>query len=445
MESVNVGLAIVARKFFDMGYVQQVIPALNDALSDDHVRLQSTAEPILDAEGAERAARLFAGEGCDLLMVVCATFADASIVVALAKALDLPMVLWALAEPASDTGRLRLNSFCGANLAGNALVGLGRSFGFVYGAPDDPETVRELRSRLRVEAALKSLGRSRIGLFGVRPMGYYACNFDEMELRRVVGAEVEYVSLPELQARAEEGSPDEEAFLSDLAERTTSLDGLNPVEVQKTARSYAALRAFVSERSYDAVAVRCWPEFFVDYGHAVCGAMSRLTDDGIMAACEADVNGAVTMMAQSHLSGGASFLADLVAAEREDNSWLLWHCGAGPLSMASRERKPLVGYQPNRKLATSLWFGMRSGTVTIARLGYQLGKYRMMVAKGEAIDQPGRYQGSNALVRLDGDALAGAKRLVELGFEHHVAMCYGDVVDEMAALAARWGIELVRI
>ena len=69
----------------------------------------------------------------------------------------------------------------------------------------------------------------------------------------------------------------------------------------------------------------------------------------------------------------------------------------------------------------------------------------MMVAKGEAIDQPGRYQGSNALVRLDGDALAGAKRFVELGFEHHVAMCYGDVVDEMAALAARWGIELVRI
>lgn len=58
-----------------------------------------------------------------------------------------------------------------------------------------------------MEAALKTLASSRIGLFGVRPGGYYACNFDEMELRRVVGTKVEYVSLPELQARAAEVRP----------------------------------------------------------------------------------------------------------------------------------------------------------------------------------------------------------------------------------------------
>ncbi|MGI5835851.1 MAG: L-fucose/L-arabinose isomerase family protein [Chloroflexota bacterium] len=445
MESVNVGLAIVARKFFDMEYVRQVVPALHRALKYNHIRICSPQEPILDAEGAEEASRLFAREGCDLLVVVCATFADASIVAALAKAIDLPMVLWALAEPASETGRLRLNSFCGANLAANALVGLGRPFSFVYGSPDDPDTRKELQSHLRVETALKALARSRIALFGVRPEGYYACNFDEMELRRVVGADVEYVSLPELQARAEAGTQDEASFLAGLRERTAGLESANLEEVRKTGRSYAALRTLASERRFDAVAVRCWPEFFADYGHAVCGALSRLTDDGIMAACEADVNGAVTMMAQHSLTGGASFLADLVSAERDENSWLLWHCGAGPLTMASPERAPVVGYHPNRKLAASLWFGMKPGSVTIARLSYQRGRYRMLVAKGEVIDRPGRYQGSNALVRMEGDALDGARRLVEMGFEHHVAMCYGDVAKEMAAMADRWGIELVKM
>ncbi|MCX5907224.1 MAG: hypothetical protein NTY64_08555 [Deltaproteobacteria bacterium] len=194
------------------------------------------------------------------------------------------------------------------------------------------------------------------------------------------------------------------------------------------------------------MAVRCWPEFFDKNGHAPCGALSRLNDMGLIAGCEADVNATATMLALSKLSGGVSFVVDVVSADAGENTWTLWHCGAGPLSLASPSRKVVAGYQPNRKLGLAFWFGMKSGPVTVARISYQRGSYRMMVTGGEVVDRPPQFsQGSSAVVRLQNDALTGAKRMVELGFEHHVVICYGHVMEEMALLAKAWNIELIKI
>lgn len=446
MQKINVGLAVIARKFFDVAYLEQMIPGMRRALEGESSTLHY-AGLVFTPEEAEGAARLFAEKGCDLVVVAFGTFADASPVVTLAQAVEMPLVLWSPAEPLSETGRLRLNSFCGANLAGNALVGINRPFQFVYGSPDDARVVRELQRRIRVAAVAKSLRQARIGLFGVRPDGYYACNFDEMELRRTVGAQMEYFSIPQLRAKAAQASPEvKEGFVSNLRARTVGMEKLDPQQVEDTAAAYAAVRSLVEERKLSAVAIRCWPEFFVDYGHAVCGAVGQLTDDGIMAGCEADVNGSVTMMAQHLLTGEPTFIADVVALDEEQNGWILWHCGGQPASLASPGREVEAAYQPNRRLALSLWFGARPGPVTVARLSYQRGRYRMLVMKGEVLDQPPRYSmGASALVRLEGDAVAAAKGLVEKGFEHHVVMSYGDVSAEMVALAETWGIEVVRL
>jgi L-fucose isomerase-like protein len=446
MQKINVGLAVIARKFFDVAYLEQMIPAMRGALESESSTLHY-AGLVFTPEEAKGAARLFAERGCDLVVLAFGTFADASPAVALAQATEAPLLLWSPAEPTSETGRLRLNSFCGANLAGNALVGVDRPFRFVYGSPDDPRAVRELQLRVRVAAVAKTLRQARIGLFGVRPDGYYACNFDEMELRGVVGAQVEYISIPQLRARAEQASPGAKAdFVSRLKARTVGMEKLDPKQVDDTAGVYAAVRSLVEEKELSGVAVRCWPEFFVDYGHAVCGAVGQLTDDGIMAGCEADVNGAVTMMAQHLLTGEPTFIADVVAIDEEQNGWTLWHCGGQPVSLASPKWPVEAAYQPNRRLALSVWFGARPGPVTVARLSYQRGRYRMLVMKGEVLDRPPSYSmGASALVRLEGDALAAAKGLVEKGFEHHVVMSYGDVSAEMIALAETWGIEVVRL
>ena len=58
-----------------------------------------------------------------------------------------PLVLWALPEERTG-GRLRLNSFCGINLAGYRLTREGRRYRFVYRHPDHEEVTGELRDAL---------------------------------------------------------------------------------------------------------------------------------------------------------------------------------------------------------------------------------------------------------------------------------------------------------
>ncbi len=443
---INVGLAVIARKLFDMNYVNQMLPLFRKALESDDATVDLKG-PLFTTEDAEQAARALATQGCDLLVILTASFADATPVAAIASSLHIPTLLWATAEPPSESGWLRLNSYCGAMLAGNALTALGRPFVFVYGSPEDPATRAELQTQIRAQAARKLLGNARIGLLGVRPGGYYPSNFDEMELRRVIGPTVEYVSLAEVLKRAPSASsPEEAALLVDLKKRIIGLETVPSPQVEGTIRSYLAIRDLARERRFDGVAVRCWPEFFEEGGHAVCGAISRLIDHGIMAGCEADVNATATMLALHRLSGEASFTVDIIAADAQENTWTLYHCGAGPLSLASPSRPVKAGYQPNRKLGLAFWFAMKPGPVTISRLSFMGGKYRLLLTQGEAIDRPPRFSmGSTALVRMDGDAMAGAKKMVELGFEHHVAMTYGDHGAELEALAKSWGIEVVRI
>ncbi len=446
VQKVEVGLAVIARKFFDVAYMEQMLPAFQQALQGNYSNLHDGGV-IFTPEEAEAAAKRFKEQGCDLLVMVFGTFADAGPAMTLGQAVDAPIVLWAPSEPISETGRLRLNSFCGANLAGNALFSVERPFKFVYGSPDDPRAVEELQLRIRVAAVAKTFRQARLGLFGIRPDGYYACNFDETELRRVVGAQMEYFSIPELRARAEQAPQDvKDSFVHKLKARTAGMEKLDPKQVDGTAATYAAVRSLVEEKGLTGVAIRCWPEFFVDYGHAVCGAVGQLTDEGTMAGCEADVNGAITMMAQHYFTGEPTFIADVVAIDEEQNSWILWHCGGQPVSLASPSRSAEAAYQPNRRLALSIWFGAKPGPVTVARLSYQRGHYRMLVMKGEVLDQPPRYSmGASAMVRLEGNAVAAAKQMVERGFEHHVVMSYGDVSAEMTALAETWGIEVVRL
>ncbi|HEX9015463.1 MAG TPA: L-fucose/L-arabinose isomerase family protein [Chloroflexota bacterium] len=445
LRKVNVGLVVIARKFFDFAYVEQVIPAMRKALDTDYSEVVDGGL-VFTSEEAEHAVRLFKERGCDLVVAAFGTFADAAPAVTLATSIDVPLTLWSLAEPASETGRLRLNSLCGANLAGNALYSLDRPFNFVYGSPDDSRAIRKLQVRVKAAAVALTVRQSAVGLVGNRPDGYYACNFDEMELRRVTGARVEYVALADVQSKAKETDPAvKSAFVEDLRSQTVGMEKLDPQQVDATAGVYAAMSGIARERSLDAVAVRCWPEFF-NLGHAACAAVGYMTDHGVMAGCEADVNGAVTMMAEHLFTGQPAFIADLVAIDEEKNGWILWHCGGQPASMANPDADVVAAYQPNRKLALALWFGARPGPVTVARLSYQRGKYRMLVMKGEALDEAPMYsQGISAKVRLESNAVEAASKFVEAGFEHHLIMCYGDVTEELEVLAEMWGVELVKL
>ena len=83
-------------------------------------------------------------------------------------------------------------------------------------------------------------------------------------------------------------------------------------QVVRSTQFTLALRDALGTPPPDAVAVRCWPEFFNEYKAAACSTLSHLIEDGIPAACEADTLGAVTMLMQQLLTGQHTYLGDLV-------------------------------------------------------------------------------------------------------------------------------------
>ncbi len=59
------------------------------------------------------------------------------------------------------------------------------------------------------------------------------------------------------------------------------LDNLAELEqgpLNNTLSVYHALKEIALEKELDGLAVRCWPDFFVELDCAACGAMSMLSD-----------------------------------------------------------------------------------------------------------------------------------------------------------------------
>src|SRR6478735_303547 len=103
---------------------------------------------VMTPEDVE-AAKPFLADGADLVVNVCASFSDATPALELYGDLDQPVLLWSFREPGPVGDRLWLNSMCGANLFGHALVvHAGRTPHLVLGNPDEPGTRRALAEAL---------------------------------------------------------------------------------------------------------------------------------------------------------------------------------------------------------------------------------------------------------------------------------------------------------
>src|SRR5512139_1840683 len=154
----RIGVLAVGRSTFDVAYAQQVFDQAWSTLQ----RLDATlvGEPRIhyEADAALAAWAVLKASEVDLLLVVQVTFTDAAVVTAIAQTLDVPLVLWTFPEPRTG-GRLRLNSFCGANLASHTLSRRGRALENVHGAPDSAEAVAQILDAARAAAVVRDLAR----------------------------------------------------------------------------------------------------------------------------------------------------------------------------------------------------------------------------------------------------------------------------------------------
>jgi L-fucose isomerase-like protein len=108
----------------------------------------------------------------------------------------------ALRETGPIGDRLWHNSLCGTHIASHAFQRAGHVFQYIYGDPGEPGVPEPLAALARAAATRNRLRRGRIGLVGQAPTGFCGCQFDEAELRRVIGTSVQPIDLATVVAAA---------------------------------------------------------------------------------------------------------------------------------------------------------------------------------------------------------------------------------------------------
>ncbi len=384
----------------------------------------------------------------DLIVFQNLTFANAAYMSEVLRRFDCPLLLWTLREPVIDGGRLRLNSLTGAYSAANALRAFDcRPFAYTFGAPEEEVVVRAVRActeAARVKAAMRTLKMSAVGH---TPQGFGFGRALDAELMNTFGVELEAVEAREL-IDAAKGYTDEEcaAYLSKTACMTCGLDKTPERNRLDHARLYKAYTDYVRSHGIGALASRCWPDFFTAFGTPVCTVLSLLNDDGVAAACEADIYGALSMWIGMQLSGEPVFFGDPVSLDEGENTITFWHCGAAACALARKDTGAEIGVHPNRKIGPAMNFGCEAfPEATVFRIGREPdGSFRFFLTEGEALDKPRQFIGTSIVIRTDSDSRGVVEQSVRDGFEPHFVVMKGRHAHTLEALADMFGFEVCR-
>jgi L-fucose isomerase-like protein len=425
----------LARTTFDIPLAEEVMQTARAQLEAAGLSLVGPTELVTDLPMAENAGRLLSKDPPDLLLIFQATFADSTMVTALTEQITAPVLLWAVPE-ARTGGRLRLNSFCGINLAGHALTLRGTGYDYLYAPPDRPEALTKVKALAQAGQVVKLLREARFGVVGEHPAGLDTCHLDAPLLEARLGVEILQLGLEHVFARAQDVNEKSlEEARTDLAPRVEGLETLEQTPLAGTLGVYSALKQIALEENLQGLAVRCWPEFFTDLGCAACGAMSMLSDEQIPCSCEADINGTITQLILQWLSGEPAFGSDLVEINFEEDSAVLWHCGLAPLAMADPSFKARGGIHSNRQVPLVMEFPLKPGRITLARLSQASGELRLVMGRGEMLSAPPSFSGTSGVVRFERPVQEVFDVILGEGLEHHLSLTYGDHVPALLVLA----------
>jgi len=285
-----------------------------------------------------------------------------------------------------------------------------------------------------------------VGIIGDRPTGFEPCAYDPAQLGASTGVTSRSVALPVLfdrAAAADDSRVDE--LKAEVSVDLTGVEDLDETSLAQSLRLHLGLRDLVDEERFDAIATRCWPECFTEFGAAACTPQSMLTEAGVPACCEADAYGAVTGLILQWLADAPSFIADLVDLDRTDNTAVFWHCGLAPISLADPDPTPAAALHSNRRKPLLNEFPLKPGRFTLARLSQSGGTQRIVVGGGEMLRAPLAFSGTAGVARLDRSVEDTLSTVMSEGIEHHYGIAYGDVRAELRELADQLDLAVVEL
>jgi L-fucose isomerase-like protein len=395
-------------------------------------------------EEANKTCEFFKNIHVDLLLVQSIGFAPGSILAILATSISSPVVLWSIPEEPMTGGRLEVNSFCASNLNSFTLYKLDRKYKYILSSPEN--VWEKLGSAVRVLLTIKTLRRVKIGLVGSRVPGFYTSNFNELELRRIFGVEVQYITLLEVVNEADKITTEE---IDEVLPRFKDIrrDKVTEEELFKSIRLFLSLKKLTGKYSLDAYAVKCWPEFSEYYGIGVCSCLGFLSTDGILSACEGDIYGAVSMLINYLLSSQVPFFCDFISYDEKENTGIVWHCGAAPDILCKENCSGAFckhgSIDGGNKRGVTYEFPLKNGPVTFCNFGEGKNGHRLLLTTGNAFDTQQIIKGNPLNVKFDCKVKDLVETIINNGFGHHYVVVHNNNYNDLIELCKWLDIEVI--
>jgi L-fucose isomerase-like protein len=461
---VKIGILALGRPTFDVQYAKERLTTSLKFLSSTNHNIFGSCELLLNEQDALQEINKLRKENLDFVIIIQVTFTDSSTILKIATCLEKQIGIWAFPEPRLG-GRLRLNAFCGLNLASHTLGLNNIPFSWIYENPENmndtkfeilinsnnskrPKKILEIPSlgSKKAKSVKEKIHNLKIGKIGTHPDGFDTCKYDQKKLFGLCGITVDEIDIEKFLNNSKNIKSEEiEPTLNKLKKTISSIREVNQKELILSLKLEKSLKKLKEDGTYNAFAIRCWPEMFTEYGGAICAPASMLTENKVPCACEADVYGAVTQLILQEVSGQSVFLTDIVDIDLDDNSGVFWHCGQAPISMCNPKIKPSATIHSNRKMPLLFEFPLKEGIVTMMRISQSFGEQKMVVSKGKMIDRPLPFTGTSGVINFDNDTKDVLNKIISYGLEHHIAITYGDHVELLSEVASELKLPILYI
>lgn len=227
----------------------------------------------------------------------------------------------------------------------------------------------EWRAQLKETGRLWALGafmrRARLGLLGGPSSWLAASSPDATTVRRSWGPEVVTIPLSEIIGHHGGGGARAAGPLAEgLAGSAAGTVEPDARTLDGAATLLLAFKAVAAAHRLDALTARCF-DLLGELKNTGCFALSRLNDEGLVAACEGDLPAAVTMMVLGGLSGQACFMTNPSDVDPVSGTVTFAHCSV-PLSLVKT-------YRLRSHFESGLGVGLEGhfgpGEMTVARIG----------------------------------------------------------------------------
>jgi L-fucose isomerase-like protein len=385
------------------------------------LRVTAAPELVADDPSAARAARCFQEADPDLLLAVVITWSFDHLSVRILKTVNRPLAI--LAIPGINSG-----SLVGAHQLSCLLTDLEIERAVFYGDVSQPQTYVPLLAYARAAAVRRRLACGRIAFVGRRSPGMTPIAFDEVELMRLFGCQVLNYGWEEI--RDLEKSVEESRVEAELARLRGLVATVRSSEssLREVLSLHLAMKDLARAQGILAYGLGCYPHL----AGTVCLLTGLLSEEGIPAACEGDMNSGLAMYLIQALTGEPAHFGEILEIDPQANTIVTSHCGCAAPSLAADPAQ--IALVPVRiwERGVCIRFPAKAAPqATYVNLVGRKGNYRLCAASGAAVSSGMVFEGNPVKFKPDCSWQALLRVIDEHGFGHHWMMGYGDVVPEL--------------